>query len=451
MNVATENEAASNAKDLVYGLGATGLSVARFLQRQGLRANYVDSRAVPPGMAELNDICADAVVIVGETPESLLENTTRVIVSPGIADNDAYLKSARASHVEVVSDIELFTGEATAPFIAVTGSNGKSTVTTLLALMCDAAGKTAYAGANLGVPALDLLARDKPDFYLLELSSFQLQRTINLPAHVAVLLNISPDHLDWHASEDEYRAAKYRVFTQAQAAVFNRADSEAAKHVPQHIRTTSFGLDRPRQNQFGLLDDHGETFLARGEQLLLAATDVAMVGKHNLANALAALATGELMGLDMAPMLQVLNEFPGLPHRMQSVAEFYGVHYINDSKATNVGAAIASVESVDGQVVLIAGGQGKGGDFNKLAKSTCSRLRSVVLLGEDAALLQEAFAGHVQTSLARNMESAVAKAAAVAQPGDTVLFAPACASFDMYQNYLARGDDFCAKVEVLAR
>lgn len=451
MNVATNNEAATNAKDLVYGLGATGLSVARYLQRQGLRANYVDSRAAPPGMAELTEICADAVVIVGETPESLLENTRRVIVSPGIADNDAYLESARASNVEVISDIELFTGEAKAPFIAVTGSNGKSTVTTLLALMCDAAGKTAYAGANLGVPALDLLTREKPDFYLLELSSFQLQRTSNLPARVAVLLNISPDHLDWHASEDEYRAAKYRVFTQAQAAVFNRADSEAAKHIPQHVRTTSFGLDQPRHEQFGLLEDNGEMFLARGDQLLLAATDVAMVGKHNLANALAALATGELMGLDMAAMLQVLNEFPGLPHRMQSVAKIDGVHYINDSKATNVGAAIASVESVDGMVVLIAGGQGKGGDFNKLATSTCSHMRSVVLLGEDAALLQEAFAGHAQTSLARDMESAVDKAAAVAQPGDTVLFAPACASFDMYQNYQSRGDDFCAKVEALTQ
>lgn len=451
MNVATNNEAATDAKELVYGLGATGLSVARYLQRQGVQASFVDSRPAPPGMAELAEICADAVMIFGETPTSLLENTTRVIVSPGIADNDAYLEAARANNVDVVSDIELFTGEAKAPFIAVTGSNGKSTVTTLLALMCDAAGKTAYAGANLGVPALDLLAREKPDFYLLELSSFQLQRTSNLPAQVAVLLNISPDHLDWHASEDEYRAAKYRVFAQAQAAVFNRADKAAARHIPQDIRTTSFGLDRPRDDQFGLLEENGELYLARGDQLLLATTDVAMVGKHNLANALAALATGELMGLDMPAMLQVLNEFPGLPHRMQSVAKIDGVHYINDSKATNVGAAIASVESIDGPVVLIAGGQGKGGDFVALATTTCGQLRSVVLLGEDRGLLQEAFANRAQTSLAQDMKSAVAKAAAVAQPGDTVLFAPACASFDMYQNYQARGDDFCARVEALTQ
>ncbi|MGI9202738.1 MAG: UDP-N-acetylmuramoyl-L-alanine--D-glutamate ligase [Woeseiaceae bacterium] len=451
MNAETENQAASNAQDLVYGLGATGLSVARYLKRRGKQAKYVDTRAAPPGMAELSEICADAVMIFGETPKSLLENTARVIVSPGIADTDAYLETARAGNVEVVSDIELFVGEAVAPFIAITGSNGKSTVTTLLALMCDAAGKTAYAGANLGVPALDLLPREKPDFYLLELSSFQLHRTRNLPARVAVLLNISPDHLDWHASEDEYRAAKYRVFAQAESAVFNRADDAAAERIPRNVRTVSFGLDRPRPDQFGLLEDGGVLFLARGEQLLLATADVAMVGTHNLANALAALATGELMGLDMSAMLQVLNEFPGLPHRMQSVAKIDGVHYINDSKATNVGAAIASVESIDGSVILIAGGQGKGGDFDMLATSTGSQLRSVVLLGEDAALLQAAFVDLVQISLAEDMRSAVDRAAAIAQPGDTVLFAPACASFDMYQNYQARGDDFCAKVEALSQ
>ncbi len=437
--------------DLVYGLGATGLSVARYLKRQGVNARFVDSRQEPPGVAELSEICADAATVFGKTPKKFLKNTTRVIVSPGIADTDAYLEAARAAQVEVVSDIELFVGEAKAPFIAVTGSNGKSTVTTLLALMCDAAGKTAYAGANLGVPALDLLDKVKPDFYLLELSSFQLQRTRNLPAQVAVLLNISPDHLDWHTSEDEYRAAKYRVFAQAESAVYNRADEEAADRIPENLHRVSFGLDEPGPDQYGLLDDDGEFFLARGEQLLLAVADVAMVGAHNLANALAALAAGELIGLDMSSMLQVLNEFPGLPHRMQLVANIGGVRFINDSKATNVGAAIASIESIDGLVVLIAGGQGKGGDFNKLATSTCSHLRAVVLIGEDAALLEGAFADLVQTSRAKDMNAAVERAAGVAERGDTVLLAPACASFDMYQNYQARGDDFCSKVEALSR
>lgn len=451
MSAAAKTRPASTGTDLVYGLGSTGLSVARFLARNKLAARYVDNRVEPPGLNELEEICADAEKFVGETPKKLLRRTSRIIVSPGIADSDAYLQAARDAGVEIVSDIELFVQEAKAPFVAVTGSNGKSTVTTLLSLMCKAAGTYGLAGGNLGVPALDLLAQDQPDFYLLELSSFQLQRTEHLPAKVAILLNISPDHLDWHASEDEYRQAKYRIFDQAEAAVVNRADDEISEHLPQGIHCVSFGLDEPEADQYGLLADEGDLFLARGDQLLLSVADIAMVGSHNQANALAALAAGELMGLDMSSMLQVLNEFPGLPHRMQSAGRIGGVQYINDSKATNVGAAIASIESVDGLVVLIAGGQGKGGDFDKLATSTCGRLRAAVLIGEDARELEEAFADLTPTERAGDMSSAVKRAAELAEPGDTVLLAPACASFDQYANYQVRGEDFCQAVEALSR
>jgi UDP-N-acetylmuramoylalanine--D-glutamate ligase len=451
MSAAAKRKTATASADLVYGLGSTGLSVARFLARNGRIARFVDSRAEPPGIDDLRDICGDADTFIGETPKRLLKNTSRIVVSPGIADSDAYLQAARDAGVDVVSDIELFVHEAKAPFVAVTGSNGKSTVTTLLSLMCQAAGKTGLAGANLGVPALDLLIEDVPDFYLLELSSFQLQRTKTLPAKVAVLLNISPDHLDWHANEDEYRDAKYRIFDQAEAAVVNRADDEVDQHLPKDIHRVSFGLDEPEAGQYGLLADADDLFLARGDQLLLSVRDIAMVGAHNQANALAALAAGELIGLDMSSMLQVLNEFPGLPHRMQAVARVAGAHYINDSKATNVGAAIASVESIDGLVVLIAGGQGKGGDFDKLARSTCSHLRAAVLIGEDAAQLEQAFAGLTPTEQASDLDDAVARAAGLAEPGDTVLLAPACASFDQFANYQARGDAFCQAVEALQR
>ena len=354
--------------------------------------------------------------------------------------------------VDVVSDIELFTlRKLEAPIVAVTGSNGKSTVTTLLALMCDASGKSALAGANLGEPALDLLVEDAPDFYILELSSFQLQRTRHLPAAVSVLLNISPDHLDWHENEDAYRAAKYRVFEQAEAGVFNRGDDGIDAHLPESVPALSFGLDEPGHDEYGLLVDTGEVFLARGDQLLLSAADLALVGTHNQANCLAALATGQLMGLEMSAMLQVLHEFPGLPHRMQTVGESRGVRYINDSKATNVGAAIAAVDSVQGAVVLIAGGQGKGGDFDRLARSTCGHVRVAILIGEDAEQMAQAFADLTPTELAGDMNSAVLKAAELAETGDTVLLAPACASFDQYPNYMARGDDFAGAVEALTQ
>ena len=350
-----------------------------------------------------------------------------------------------------MSDIELFAREARAPIAAVTGSNGKSTVTTLLSLMCDAAGKTALAGANLGEPALDLLEKDKPDFYVLELSSFQLQRTKNLPAKVAVLLNITADHLDWHASEKNYRQAKYRIFNNSAAAVINRADPDIAKHVGKNARIVSFALDEPADGHYGLLEEDGVEFLARGEQLLLATSELALLGRHNQLNALAALAAGELMGLELSAMLQVLAEFPGLPHRMQLVARKGGVDYINDSKATNIGAAVASIESVDGIVVLIAGGEAKGGDFNDLSAALTDRLRAAVLIGSDANTIAEALEDSAPVCIANDITEAVVQAAAFAETGDTVLLAPACASFDQFPNYKARGDAFAEAVLSLPR
>ena len=437
-------------KDVVFGLGKTGLSVARYLARNDVDAIYIDSRDEPPGIDELHEICPDAELHTGNVPTELLEGASRVIASPGVADSDPFIMAARKAGVDVVSDIELFVDEAEAPIIAVTGSNGKSTVTTLLALMCDASGKKGLAGANLGEPALDLLVEDTPDFYMLELSSFQLQRTRHLPAAVSVLLNISPDHLDWHEDEAEYRAAKYRIFEQADAIVFNRDEDDINAQLPDNVPALSFGLGAPDDGEYGLVSDAGDVFLARGEHLLLAASDLALVGTHNQANSLAALAAGQLMGLDMTAMLQMLHEFPGLSHRMQKVGESRGIRYINDSKATNVGAAIAAVDSVQGVVVLIAGGQGKGADFDRLAKSTCGHIRVAVLIGEDAPKLEAAFADLAPTERAADMHTAVRKASELAETGDTVLLAPACASFDQYPNYMVRGEDFAGAVEALA-
>jgi UDP-N-acetylmuramoylalanine--D-glutamate ligase len=439
----------TSGKDLVVGLGVTGLSIARYLKRKDANAIFYDSREEPPGLDELESIFPAAQVQLGK--DTLPKDVTRVIASPGIPDSHPLLEKSRKRKIDIVSDIELFASEATKPFVAVTGSNGKSTVTTLLYHMCRADGRKTLAGGNLGEPSLDLLDEETPDIYVLELSSFQLQRTSTLPAEVAVLLNISPDHLDWHADEAEYREAKYRIFKNASAAVINRADAEAAERSSHCGRVVSFGLDAPGEGHYGIRNDEDERYLATGDALLLSVRDLSLYGIHNQANALAALAAGELIGLDRAAMLQVLVEFPGLPHRMQFVARIGAVDFINDSKATNVAAAVASIESVDSMLVLIAGGDGKGGDFGGLAEAVEGKLRGAVLIGKDAEKIARALDTVMPVHFAENMESAVHMAASCAESEDTVLLAPACASLDQYDNYMARGDAFIEAVEGLKR
>ncbi|MEM9208587.1 MAG: UDP-N-acetylmuramoyl-L-alanine--D-glutamate ligase [Pseudomonadota bacterium] len=453
MNAAAQtlnSDDAMQADTLVYGLGGTGLSVARCFERQGRDALYFDTREAPPGLAELRSTVPSADVVLGELPRDRLAGLKQVVVSPGIADSDPNLQALRAGGIEVVSDIDLFVAEAPGEFVAITGSNGKSTVTTLVEQMCNAAGCGALAGGNLGLAALDLLAEPLPSLYVLELSSFQLQRTRELPASVAVLLNLSPDHIDWHGSEAAYAAAKYRIFAEASAAVINREDADVLAHTKHISPVVTFGADEPAEAQFGLRRVDGQDWLARGADLLMPVAEIALVGRHNHLNALAALAVCDLLGLEMVPLLDVLRTFAGLPHRMQFVRELDGVRYINDSKATNVGAAIASVTSVDGPVVLLAGGQGKGGDFGTFAATVGDRLRTIVLFGEDADLLAGAFKGHADILRAADLESALLAARTAAQPGDTVLLAPACASFDQFVNYLRRGDAFCELVEGLS-
>jgi UDP-N-acetylmuramoylalanine--D-glutamate ligase len=435
--------------DLVVGLGATGLSIARYLRRAGLDAKFVDSREQPPGMDVLAEVWPDADVVLGKM--TLPDHVSRIIVSPGVADKEPLLNKARKADIEIVSDIELFARDVQAPYVAVTGSNGKSTVTTLLYHMGRAAGQETLAGGNLGEPALDLLSVTPPDLYVLELSSFQLQRTQSLAATVAVLLNVSPDHLDWHRSEKQYRDSKYSIYHGAKAAVINRADKRALKETKDIDAVVSFGMDEPDEGQYGIRRDDGVDYLARGNTLLIASSEMAMYGRHNQANALAALAAGELLGLGLPAMLQVLSEFPGLPHRMQFVARKGSVDYINDSKATNVAAAVASIDSVDGMIVLLAGGEGKGGDFSDLAAALETKLRAAVLIGTDADKIANALDTVMPVYFAVDMDDAVQQAAAYAETDDTVLLAPACASFDQFENYAARGVAFAAAVEALPR
>ena len=433
--------------NLVAGLGKTGLSIARYLKRLEQDAVFYDSRSEPPGAADLKSFWPDSQLFFGSA--TLPAGIDRVIASPGIEPRHALIRAAELHGLDIVSDIELFAREAQAPFVAITGTNGKSTVTTLLYHMCAADGRKVLAGGNLGEPALDLLDEDRPDIYVLELSSFQLARTANLPASVSVLLNVTPDHLDWHGSVEDYAAAKYRIFHEARAAVVNRADERAVKAVQGIDRVVSFGMDEPGEGQFGIRFEDERRFLAFGDTLLLAVDEMALYGLHNQANALAAMAAGELLGLSHSAMLQVLIEFPGLPHRMQWVARFDEVDYVNDSKATNVAAAIAAVNSVDGAVVLIAGGDGKGGDFDEFANAIDAKLAGAVLIGKDAEAIGDALDSMTPKEFAVDMNGAVTAAAGLAAPGTTVLLAPACASLDQYANYGARGDAFIDAVREL--
>ena len=431
----------------VLGLGGTGLSVARYLARQGVAFRVLDSRMDPPGLAALRRELPGVEAVLGPFDPARLQGLERIVLSPGIAPDEPAVAAAAAAGTEVVGDIDLFAREARAPVVAVTGSNGKSTVTELVGAMAEKAGKRAAVGGNIGTPALDLLAGPEPDLYVLELSSFQLETTASLDAAAAVVLNVSADHLDRHPDLAAYAAIKRRVYRGHGALVINADDPVVAAMAEPDRPVIRFTLGEPDPEGFGLREGDGETWLARGSDRLLPLSALAMAGRHNAANALAALALGEAAGLPMPAMLEALRGFPGLPHRCQYVAERGGVRWYNDSKGTNVGATEAALRGVPGdKVVLIAGGEGKDQDFTPLRGPAAERCRAVVLIGRDAELIADALAGTVPLERATDMEAAVAAAARLAEPGDGVLLSPACASFDMFDNYIARGEAFVAAV-----
>jgi UDP-N-acetylmuramoylalanine--D-glutamate ligase len=447
MNMATEN--AAEGLTLVVGLGQTGLACARFLAARGERFAVVDNRAHPPGLEEVRREFPQVSVWLGEFDDELFRHAARLLLSPGVAPQEAAVSTAVEAGIEVLGDIELFAREAKAPVLAITGSNGKSTVTALLGEMAKAAGKKVLVGGNIGTPALELLNQATPDLYVLELSSFQLEVTRSLNCRAAVVLNLSDDHLDRHLTMENYAAIKSGIYAGDGLMVINADDPLVAAMTQANREIVRFGLGEPvGENDFGLRQLDGADWLVRGNEALMAVSEMRMPGRHNQANALAALALGSAADLEMTAMLQTLREFPGLPHRCQWVAEIDGVNYYEDSKGTNVGATLAALAGMPGEkVVLIAGGQGKGQDFSLLHEAVAQRARTVVLIGEDAPLLQQALDGAAPIELAKDMKQAVKRAAKAAQPGDSVLLSPACASFDMFSNYVARGDAFVAAVK----
>jgi UDP-N-acetylmuramoylalanine--D-glutamate ligase len=466
---------------LVLGLGETGLSMAKWLARCGARPRVADSRAMPPNADALAREVPEATLHAGAWSQALFDNIDVVAISPGIAPSEPLVRDAAARGVPVVGDIEMFVQALRDPklwsrrardftppkILAVTGTNGKTTVTALAGAMCQRAGTACEVAGNIGPAALDALmdcidARRVPELWVLELSSFQLETTRTLAASAATVLNLSEDHLDRHDGMAAYAAAKARIFEGEGVQVLNRADPLVMAMARKGRRQFSFGTDAPRGlDDFGLLESHGRACLAQGTTPLIPLADMTLAGLHNAANALAALALCRAIDLPYTPLLAAIEEFKGLPHRVERVAEHDGVVFYDDSKGTNVGSTVAALDGLTAagsggrgqhaRVVLIAGGEGKGQDFSPLCAAVANAARHVVLIGRDARLIEKAIAASgVPVLRAGSMSEAVETAFRLAQPGDAVLLSPACASFDMFDNYKHRGDVFAAAARGMA-
>jgi len=435
---------------LIVGMGKTGLSCARFLLARGIAVHVVDDRVNPPALAALRQLLPDSVLSTGAFVSDDFLSCASMIVSPGISMQTPAIQQALAQGVEVIGDIELFARHVDAPVIAISGSNGKSTVTALVSEMARKAGLDVRTGGNYGTPALDLLSEAAPDLYVLELSSFQLEATSSLNACAAVVLNISPDHMDRYSSEEAYLAAKLRCYQGDGIKIINRDEPCLSDVNSEGDVQRGFTLKSPQQEEYGLRDYDGELWLVCGDEKLLAAKSMRLAGRHNLANGLAALALAEAAGIQKDAVLQVLMSFGGLPHRTQWVANHHGVDWFNDSKGTNVGATLAAIKSMDCKLVLIAGGIAKDADFSPLRTALSDNGRAVVLIGRDADAIEAALQGVCLVFHASDMADAVGIAQQQARSGDCVLLSPACASFDMFSGYEERGQVFMDAVRGLA-
>ncbi|MEL0629410.1 UDP-N-acetylmuramoyl-L-alanine--D-glutamate ligase [Psychromonas aquatilis] len=430
----------------VIGLGVTGLSCVTFFTKKGVDVTVFDTRAEPPGKEQLS---SQTELIIGPLVAERLLQFDTLVVSPGIALSTPAIAQAKLQGVEVIGDIELFARELNTSqytdtkLVTITGSNGKSTVTSLLGEMASEAGVNVGVGGNIGVPALDLLDPSRT-LYILELSSFQLETTESLNATVATILNVSEDHLDRYPSYQAYTDAKHKIYQQTKMSLINRDDSLTFTQMMPQI---SFGFD---QQQYGLTEQNKQTYLSFEGQPLLACSQLKLSGKHNWMNALAALALGSQVALPMSSMLKTLQTYKGLKHRCEFVKEVQGVRWINDSKATNVGATQAALlglsETISGQVHVILGGDGKGADFSELSDALSEVAGQIVCFGQDADAIA---AQSNKAVVVDNLQQAVKHIHEYAHEGDLAILTPACASLDMYKNFMARGDHFVDVVNSL--
>ncbi len=430
---------------LVVGLGLTGLSVLRFLYANGDALCVVDSREAPPGLQTLEQEMPDVKKHLGGFDGINIDKFDLAVVSPGVALSEPRVQAVKQSRIKVCGDVELFAAQIDCPVIAVTGSNGKSTVTALLGAMVNHCGLRVAVGGNIGVPVLDLLKGGPYDACILELSSFQLETTSSLRPVAATILNVSPDHMDRYRHYDDYIHAKERVLKGDGLKVlpwsFPLPDEYAGGNVVR------FSLSTPVGDDFGVRSCAGRAYLARGEKLLLPVDTMPLRGGHNILNALAALALATALDLDLKKACEAIASFRGLPHRMQLVLEHNQIQWIDDSKATNPGATVAALSGLDRQVILIAGGQSKGADMTALTTASQGRLRMAIVLGQDADKVRDVLMSECEVHEVATMDAAVDCASQHAQAGDVVLLSPACASLDMFANYAERGMAFASAVK----
>ncbi len=435
---------------VVVGLGNTGLSVVPHLLSLGYSVEIHDSRDLPPQLSILQEAFPDIPVTTGQFSAKRFCEADLLVVSPGVPLAEPAVAQAVKENVETVGDIELFVRAARAPIVAITGANGKSTVSALVAEMLSTAGLDTRLGGNIGVPAMELLQEQEPDVYVLELSSFQLETTASLNSIAATVLNISEDHMDRYAGIDEYAHTKASIFNGDGIMVLNKDDDRVASMARAGRRQIYFGLSEPEnENDFGVREIDGQIWLVRGRQRLIAASEIPLPGRHNVSNVLAAYALSSVMNVSVEAANRAIQEFHGLPHRCQLVLENQGVKWIDDSKATNVGSATAALNGMDKAVIWIAGGEGKDADFSPLKLAAKDHVKHAILIGRDAKQIEAALDDVVPVHYAREMADAVTQAQALSKRGDIVLLSPACASFDMFKNYIHRGEAFSAAVRQL--
>ncbi len=432
---------------LVVGLGITGYSVVKYLLLNKHVVTVTDSRSSPPYLAQLISNFPQVNLLLGQIVVPI--DTDIIVLSPGVAIADPALRSAKEHNLPMIGDIELFAQVVDKPVLAITGSNGKSTVTTLLGLMAQNSGMSAGVGGNLGIPALDLLD-PKHSCYILELSSFQLETTFTLHCQAVTILNVSPDHMDRYEDLAGYQAAKQKIYSDTNYAIYNRQDSLTAAVIQPKIAAISFGLDQPTTNNYGVTSHAEERWLCKGAQPLMPVSDLAMLGEHNVANALAALALGETVGLNLAAMLHTLKTFTGLPHRCEQIINYNNIVWVNDSKGTNVAATVTAIHglahSIAGKWIIVLGGQGKNADFSPLVEPVKEYCRAAILIGSDRQQLHVMLESFTTCYFANDLTEVITIAQKIATSGDGVLLSPACASLDMFANYMQRGDIFRQQV-----
>lgn len=439
---------------LIAGLGKTGRSISGYLQRRNIDFAVFDTRNQVDGLTEFNQEFPGVEVYLGNLPAAVYSGLTGIITSPGVPLDGPVFQDANRLNIPVIGDIECLVREIKEPIIAITGTNGKSTVTTLVGDMAKAAGLSVAVAGNIGTPVLDLLDDGQHyDLWVLELSSFQLDLTHTMSPVAASILNITADHLDRHHSYTAYIAAKQRVYQHANVIIHNRDDSQTYPIVDPQNLISSFGLDEGVAGNWGIITKNDSDYLANGGECLLSVDALRIKGRHNWQNALAACALAEAAGIDKKYMISVLKNFSGLPHRCQWVRTLDSVDWINDSKGTNIGATISAITGIGGssggKIVLIAGGLGKGADFTDLQVAVSDYVRSVVLIGADAGIIEQALSGVAPVLRASTLDDAVACARAEAKPGDVVLLSPACASQDMFRDFNHRGESYARLVGLL--